>query len=198
MLYRTLVVSGAAVLTLVAACSSSSNGNGSGGTTTTQPPASSVPAAAAANVTISVDGTTLIGPNGHTLYANTADSSSKIVCTETCATDWPPVIGSPKAGSGVSASRLGTATRPDGKTQATYDGRPLYEFAKDSVPGDMTGEGFSDLGGTWHVVTVSGAPASESSSPDDSGGASSPEDSGDPSSPEDSGTPPPSSGDSSY
>jgi predicted lipoprotein with Yx(FWY)xxD motif len=191
MFNRTLVVSGAAVLALVSACSSSSNGTGAA---TTQPPATSTAPAAAASVTISADGPTLIGPNGHTLYANTADSTSKIVCTATCAVDWPPLIGTPKAGSGVDAGKLNTTTRPDGKTQATFDGHPLYEFAKDSVPGDMTGDGFADLGGTWHVVKVSGAQEGGSSSPDDSGGASSPVDSGNASSPEDSGAPPPSSG----
>jgi predicted lipoprotein with Yx(FWY)xxD motif len=151
------IVLGAAVaaLALVTACSSSSKSN-------------STPAgggASSSGVTISANGSTLTGPNGHTLYANTVDTASKISCTGACANLWPPVIGKPSAGNGVPAGMLGTATRPDGTTQATFDGHPLYEFAADKAPGDQKGQGIADQGGSWHVATVSGgAPAGSSSS----------------------------------
>jgi predicted lipoprotein with Yx(FWY)xxD motif len=48
--------------------------------------------------------------------------------------------------------KLGTVTRPDGTTQLTYNDKPLYTFVQDTQPGDANGDGFTDLGGTWHVV----------------------------------------------
>jgi hypothetical protein len=52
---------------------------------------------------------------------------------------------------------LGTADRPDGTSQLTYQGHRLYTFADDS-PGQATGDGDSDdFDGqqfTWHAVTT--------------------------------------------
>lgn len=181
MITRILVLSGAAVLALTTACSSNSS-NGSGGNS--QPPASSAPAGGsqAAGVIISVNGSTLTGPDGHTLYVNTVDTASNVSCTGACTSVWPPVTGAPTAGGGVDAAKLGTITRPDGTTQVTLEGHPLYEFAKDTAAGDKKGEGIADGGGTWHVATLAGlpasGPASGPTSPDDHGGASSPEDTG--------------------
>jgi hypothetical protein len=61
---------------------------------------------------------------------------------------------------------LGTITRSDGKTQATYNGHPLYTYAGDHAAGQTTGNG---VGGTWHAVTVS-APVAGSPSPSASSG----------------------------
>jgi len=177
---RILAASGAAVLALVAACSSSSTragggggyggggyGGGGGGGSSQATPAS--PQAGA--VTISLTGSTLTGPDGRTLYENTLDTASTISCTGACAKAWPPVTGPAKAGSGVQASRLATITRPDGTTQVSFDGHPLYEFTADQSPGDTKGEGVADGGGTWHVATLSGpgAGASGSSASTDAG-----------------------------
>jgi predicted lipoprotein with Yx(FWY)xxD motif len=149
-----------AALALVTACSSSSKSNSS---TPSSTPAGG--GASSSGVTISANGSTLTGPDGHTLYANTVDTASKITCTGACANLWPPVIGKPSAGNGVPAGMLGTASRPDGTTQATFDGHPLYEFAADKAAGDQKGQGIADQGGSWHVATVSGgAPAGSSSS----------------------------------
>jgi predicted lipoprotein with Yx(FWY)xxD motif len=57
--------------------------------------------------------------------------------------------------SGVTGT-LGTITRPDGTTQATYDGHPLYTYATDTV-GQAKGNGLNLSGGLWHEMTVSGA-----------------------------------------
>jgi predicted lipoprotein with Yx(FWY)xxD motif len=150
---RILIASGAALLALLTACSS--KGTGGGG--------SSQPAGAGAqSVVISSTGSTLVNASGLTLYANTVDTASKITCTGQCTSTWPPVTGSPKAGAGVDASKLGTAKRPDGTTQVTFDGHPLYLFTKDTAAGDMKGEGVADQGGTWHVATQSGIPGASS------------------------------------
>jgi predicted lipoprotein with Yx(FWY)xxD motif len=49
--------------------------------------------------------------------------------------------------------KLGTVKRPDGRTQVTYKGRPLYSFNADK-PGEANGEGLKDVG-TWHAAKVS-------------------------------------------
>ena len=40
-------------------------------------------------------------------------------------------------------------TRPDGKKQWAFKGKPLYYWAKDQKPGDKTGDGFNNV---WHVA----------------------------------------------
>jgi predicted lipoprotein with Yx(FWY)xxD motif len=53
----------------------------------------------------------------------------------------------------VDASKFGTTKRTDGTTQVTYNGWPLYYFAKDKAPGDVTGQG---VGSVWYVVSAAG------------------------------------------
>jgi predicted lipoprotein with Yx(FWY)xxD motif len=60
----------------------------------------------------------------------------------------------PVAGPGAAASRLGTIKRPDGKTQVTYGGKPLYRFSGDRKAGDVNGQG---NGGIWWAIAPSGA-----------------------------------------
>ncbi len=93
---------------------------------------------------------------GITVYWFAPDTSTTSKCTGSCATFWPPVKGPATAMSGVTGT-LGTLTRPDGTTQATYDGHPLYTFVKDTAPGQAQGNGVNAFGGLWHEMTVSGA-----------------------------------------
>ena len=96
-------------------------------------------------------GAYLVAANGMTLYTYSPDTTNMSNCTGACATAWPPyaVTGTPAAGSGVSGT-LATYTRSDGSTQLTYNGMPLYFYAKDMKVGDTTGEG---VGGVWYVVS---------------------------------------------
>ena len=99
--------------------------------------------------------------SGHTLYMFTPDSATMSACTAGCATAWPPAKGPATTGSGVDADDLGTVTRSDGTTQATFYGHPLYTYAGDSAPGDVTGQG---SGGKWYVLDASGNPVMSSGS----------------------------------
>ena len=61
--------------------------------------------------------------------------------------NWPALT----AASGSAASGdWTTVTRDDGTMQWAYKGKPLYTFAKDTKPGDTTGDGF--LNGAWHIA----------------------------------------------
>jgi predicted lipoprotein with Yx(FWY)xxD motif len=53
---------------------------------------------------------------------------------------------------------LGTILRPDGSTQTTFDGHPLYTYAGDSGPGQDTGNGITLYGGVWHQIDTPGSP----------------------------------------
>jgi hypothetical protein len=56
----------------------------------------------------------------------------------------------------VDAALLGTSTRSDGKSQLTYNGHPLYRYAGDGAAGDTNGQGLTDFGGGWDVVSPAG------------------------------------------
>jgi predicted lipoprotein with Yx(FWY)xxD motif len=73
------------------------------------------------------------------------------------------------AGTGVTGT-LGTITRSDGSTQATYNGHPLYTYISDSAPGQAKGNGLNLSGGVWHEIPASGAAAPASSAPAGGGG----------------------------
>ena len=94
----------------------------------------------------------LTNAKGLTLYWFAPDTASASHCTGDCAVYWPPVFGKPMAGAGVTG-RIGTITRPDGTTQATYDGHPLYTYIADSAPGQAKGNKINLNGGLWYQVT---------------------------------------------
>jgi predicted lipoprotein with Yx(FWY)xxD motif len=87
-----------------------------------------------------------------------ADKGTTSTCYGACASLWPPlpVTGAPKAGTGVSASLLGTAKRSDGTTEVTYAGHPLYYYAPDTAAGSITGQDISQFGAKWYVLTANG------------------------------------------
>jgi predicted lipoprotein with Yx(FWY)xxD motif len=148
-----------------AACGSSSSGSG-GTSGTSSSPASS----GSALKTTQISGVTVLtNADGFTLYWFAPDTSTKSNCNGSCAQIWPPVKGPATAGSGVTG-KLGTITRSDGSTQATYDGRPLYTYTADTAPGQANGNGINVSGGVWHEVTASGAAAPASGPSASSGG----------------------------
>jgi predicted lipoprotein with Yx(FWY)xxD motif len=102
--------------------------------------------------------TVLTNGQGFTLYSFAPDTSTTSKCDGGCAQIWPPVPGPAAAGQGVTG-KLGTITRSDGSSQATYDGRPVYTYAADTAPGQANGNGLNVNGGVWHEVTASGSAA---------------------------------------
>jgi predicted lipoprotein with Yx(FWY)xxD motif len=136
-------------------------------------PATSAASSAAAKTTLKttkINGVAVVtDAAGHTLYWFVPDTSTKSNCNGSCAAIWPPVAGPAAAGSGVTG-KLGTITRSDGSTQATYDGHPLYTYVADTKPGQASGNGLNLSGGIWHEMTVSGAVAASSKSSSSSTG----------------------------
>jgi len=116
-------------------------------------------AAAGAGVTLKttqIDGVTVLtNARGLTLYWFAPDTPTASKCTGSCTAYWPPVIGSPAAGPGVTG-RLGTVKRAGRAVQATYDGHPLYTYIGDSGPGQANGNKLNLNGGLWYEVRVSG------------------------------------------
>jgi predicted lipoprotein with Yx(FWY)xxD motif len=100
-------------------------------------------------------GSFLVDSKGMTLYLFTKDTPNTSSCYGGCAAAWPPLLatGAPAAGTGVTASLLGTTKRTDGSLQVTYNGWPLYYWAKDKAAGDTTGE---NVQGVWFVITPGG------------------------------------------
>ena len=71
-------------------------------------------------------------------------------------TDRCLTTGMPLAGSGVDPKLLSTSMRKDGQLEVDYKGHPLYYFIADKKPGDLTGQGLNNFGGSWYVVSPAG------------------------------------------
>jgi predicted lipoprotein with Yx(FWY)xxD motif len=166
----------AALALTVSACASS----GSSASTAANTPAAPASSSAAAPASSAAGGSTvaqrtiggqqvLTNAQGKTLYWFAPDTSTTSKCTGSCATYWPPVKGPVTAGSGVTGT-VATITRPDGTTQATYDGHPLYTYAGDTAPGQNKGNGLNVSGGLWYEMTVSGSTPGASAKASSGGG----------------------------
>ena len=97
----------------------------------------------------------LTNARGYTLYLFVPDPPDKSTCYGTCAAYWPPVTGTPIAGTGVTG-KLGTIRRSDGGKQVTYDGHPQYTYVGDSGPGQANGNNINLNGGLWREIVVKG------------------------------------------
>ena len=98
----------------------------------------------------------LTNGSGRTLYSFAPDTPSSSACYGTCAAYWPPVIGNPVAGQGVTVSKIATIRRTDGTLQVTYAGHPLYTYVGDTAPGQASGNDINLNGGFWHEVPAAG------------------------------------------
>jgi predicted lipoprotein with Yx(FWY)xxD motif len=119
--------------------------------------ANAVPVTGGGPLTVTVTNTAtlgnfLIGYKGMTLYTYALDTAGVSTCTGACATNWPAAIvtGVLTPGSGITdTTKLSTYKRSDGRSQVTYNGKPLYYFTGDKKAGDTFGQG---VGGVWYVV----------------------------------------------
>jgi predicted lipoprotein with Yx(FWY)xxD motif len=109
-------------------------------------------------------GTHLVDADGRSLYVFLEDSPGTSACEGPCLDAWPPATveegTSLTTGDGVTGE-LGTIERSDGTLQLTLDGWPLYRYAADADPGQVTGEG---VGGVWFVTRPDGSVPSPAAS----------------------------------
>jgi predicted lipoprotein with Yx(FWY)xxD motif len=95
--------------------------------------------------------TVLTNRRGLTLYSLSVERHGRFVCKGSCLSLWHPLLVR-KGVKPTGPVRLGTVRRPEGRTQVTFRGRPLYSFSGDSKKGEANGEGFRDVG-TWHAAS---------------------------------------------
>jgi predicted lipoprotein with Yx(FWY)xxD motif len=124
-------------------------------------PSMSSSAADRATVTVNSSkfGRILFDGRGFALYAFTRDRAGRSACTGACARAWPPYVVKtrPKAGTGTTASLLGTIRRGNGGRQVTYGGKPLYYYVGDREPLQVLCQNVVEFGGLWLVVRPTGA-----------------------------------------
>jgi predicted lipoprotein with Yx(FWY)xxD motif len=106
-------------------------------------------------------GTVVTDADGYTLYRFDSDTPRPpaSTCVDECAAEWPPVVVDPEGAldlDDVDRSAVGMVQRPDGTSQLTLGGWPVYRHAGDSGPGATDGHG---LDGVWFAVTPEGGKA---------------------------------------
>lgn len=114
----------------------------------------------------------LVDASGRALYVSDQEKN-KVLCTSgACGAIWTPLTVTDKSditAPGPLARNLGTTARPDGSTQVTFEGRPLYTFSFDHSAGEVNGDGqqdsFDGTDFTWHAATPSGSAAAVHSMP---------------------------------
>ena len=102
--------------------------------------------AAPAKVSDTTKGKALVDAKGMTLYTFDRDSAGKSACSGQCAQNWPPLMAPANA---AASGDWSVVTRDDGSKQWAYKGKPLYTWARDAKPGDVTGDGVNNV---WHVA----------------------------------------------
>lgn len=102
----------------------------------------------------------IVDQNGRSLYMFTADTQNRSSdCYDQCAQMWPPVLtrDEPRARErDIQQDKLGTIQRRDGTRQVTYNGWPLYTFARDNRAGDVNGQDMHGFGGEWYLMNPQG------------------------------------------
>jgi predicted lipoprotein with Yx(FWY)xxD motif len=128
-------------------------------------------AAAAAGTAVGSErvklGRVLVNSSGRALYVSTRDPNGHTTCTGSCAQRWQPLLGTSavaRSGSGLNQRLLGVIKRPAGGTQVTYDHHPLYTFVGDKSAKTTSGEGATEFGGRWYLISTTGQDVKPSSS----------------------------------
>jgi predicted lipoprotein with Yx(FWY)xxD motif len=108
-------------------------------------------------------GDRLADGTGRTLYVFDRDTDGAqpvSACAGTagdrtsCVGNFPPFFAGDDlvAPRGLDAEKFTTFTRADNQKQTAYNGRPLYRFADDAVPGDLKGLAFAPGLGHWFTL----------------------------------------------
>ncbi|MDQ3511828.1 MAG: hypothetical protein M3414_09160 [Pseudomonadota bacterium] len=136
------------------------------------------------SVATGTHGRYLVDGQGRALYVLENDTDGR-GCTGACLQVWPPLradqsgaaavrgataetraltpaempksAGAPDMpGTDLRVDSIETIERPDGITQMTYNGHPLYHYARDQGSGDSSGHHVQDEWGEWYLVGPEG------------------------------------------
>jgi len=123
------------------------------------------------HVVLAINNVDRYGPHladaaNRSLYMFTADQQATgnmpavSRCNDACAEVWPPVITTQpvRTETGVDDKLIGTVQRPDGSTQLTFGGWPVYYYLRDQKVGYIGGQGVNEFGGLWYLLSPSGEP----------------------------------------
>ena len=115
----------------------------------------------------------LVDAAGKALYTSDQEAGGMVRCTGGCLQFWEPLTiqGGQPTGT-VTGGALAVLTRPDGKTQVTFNGAPVYRFVEDQsgqIGGDGLDDAFDGQMFTWQAVTTGGAPSAPATTSGSSG-----------------------------
>ena len=90
---------------------------------------------------------------GMSLYTYAKDTEAgKSACYGDCAKAWPPAV----VPAGAKAfGEWSIVNRTDGTKQWAYEGKPLYAFVKDTIPGERKGDDLAEK--AWSIARFEGA-----------------------------------------
>ena len=120
--------------------------------------------AAMLSVATGTAGEYLADDQGRAVYMLEGDTDGS-KCAAACLEAWPPLraqtgatgtTGTMAAEGNLRMDLVGTVQRADGISQVTYNGHPLYHYAKDTGAGTTTGQDVDDQWGEWYLVTPEG------------------------------------------
>ena len=92
-------------------------------------------------------GSIVTDTKGMTLYTYAKDTAGVSNCSGGCLAAWPAYVA--PAQTGDFPENITAIKRSDGTFQYAWKGMPLYYYADDTKPGDVTGNG---VGRVWSVV----------------------------------------------
>ena len=74
-------------------------------------------------------------PHAITVYSFSRDHAEASTCTGACAATWIPVLttGKPRVSGAITEKDVGVIRRPDGTSQVTYNGQPLYQYSGERI-----------------------------------------------------------------
>jgi predicted lipoprotein with Yx(FWY)xxD motif len=104
----------------------------------------------------------LVDATGRALYLLEQDSNGTSTCHDACATQWPPLLaqqGTPRTlDPSLDDGAVGVIQRKDGTQQVSFNGHPLYHYARDTAAGQINGAGRKDQFGEWYLLGPEGNP----------------------------------------
>lgn len=105
-----------------------------------------------------VDGPYIADSAGNAVYFLEGDTDGS-KCVDACTVVWMPVMvtgATPSGAPGLDAALVAVVQRPDGSSQVSYNGHPLYRYSADSGAGSVAGQGIQDKWGHWYLLTPAG------------------------------------------